>query len=138
MAKTFNALVSSYLRNADSLSTIAAELREHFEDPTNRAFVRETCKPVVAAHYGITLVQAYAPRGQIREGVFTFPDGVKGKSAAKRLSEMVNDIVGKTDAQTAPKAPVKVTRDQKAAAVAFLAMFETKAAAIAALKAIKV
>lgn len=131
MASTFKALVVSFLKAADTLPALAAQLRDHFEDPTNRAFVRSEVNPIIAEYYGVTMVAKERGEG------FTFPKTVAGDSAANRASELVSMIVGKSSAHSV-KAPVKVTRAQASAAKEFLALFPSKAAAIAALKAIKV
>lgn len=132
MANTFKTLVVSFLNASIKLETLAAEMRDQFADPTDRKFIRSECLPYVVAFYGVTMIEKERGSG------VTFPDTAEGKTAANKLSLMVNAIVGKTDAQTAPKAPVKVTRAQASAAKEFLALFPSKAAAIAALKAIKV
>lgn len=131
MANTFKALVVSFLNASIKLETLAAEMRDQFADPTDRKFIRSECLPYVVAFYGVTMIEKERGSG------VTFPDTAEGKTAANKLSLMVNAIVGKSSAHSV-KEPVKVTRAQASAAKEFLAMFETKAAAIAALKAIKV
>lgn len=130
MASTFKALVVSFLKAADTLPKLAAELRDHFEDPTNRAFVRSEVNPIIAEYYGVTMVAKERGEG------LTFPKTVAGDSAANRASELVSMIVGKTSGHT--PTPVKVTKAQISAAKEFLALFPSKAAALAAIKAVKV
>ena len=49
MSASFNRLVVSFLNTHAKLETIAADLRAHFEDPTDRRFVRDEVLTVVAA-----------------------------------------------------------------------------------------
>lgn len=137
MATSFKSLAVQFLTASVKLETLAADMRDQFEDPTNRAFVRSECLPIVAEFYGIKLVQARAPSGALREGVFTLPDTHKSyKVAANKLSLMVNAIVGHSSKHT-PKAEVKVTRAMKAEAATLVELCGSKAAAIAAIKALK-
>lgn len=134
---SFKTLAIQFLNASIKLETLAADMRDQFEDPTNRAFVRSECLPIVAEFYGIKLVQARSPSGSIREGVFTLPDTHKSyKVAANKLSLMVNAIVGQSNKQPEKKV-IKVTRVQLAAAKAFVEEMGGKAAALAAIKALK-
>ena len=130
MANTFKTLVVSFLNASIKLETLAAEMRDQFADPTDRKFIRSECLPYVVAFYGVTMIEKERGSG------VTFPDTAEGKTAANKLSLMVNAIVGKTAAHT--PTPVKVTRAQASAAKEFLALFPSKAAALAAIKAVKV
>jgi len=134
---TFKTLAISFLNASIKLETVAADMRDQFEDPSNRAFVRSECLPIVAEFYGIKLVTARSPSGSVREGVFTLPEGHKSyKVAANKLSLMVNAIVGQRPAHKTAE-PVKVTRAMKASAADFVALCGSKKAALAAIKALK-
>ena len=127
MSASFNRLVVSFLNTHAKLETIAADLRAHFEDPTDRRFVRDEVQTVVAAHYGVTMVEKERGTGK------TWPDSPKGKTAANKTSLLVNMIVGKSAAQK-PAKEIVVSRAMKAAAKSFVELCGSKAAAIAALK----
>lgn len=127
MSAKFTALVHSFLNTHAKLETIAADLRSQFEDPTDRRFVRSEVQPIVAAFYGVKMVEKERGTGA------TWPDSPKGKTAANKTSLLVNMIVGKSSAHAA-KPEVKVTRAMKAAAASFVELCGSKAAALAALK----
>ena len=127
MSAKFTALVHSFLNTSAKLETIAADLRAQFADPTDRRFVRSEVQPIVAAFYGVKMVEKERGSGA------TFPDTPKGKTAYNKTSLLVNMIVGKSNAHAA-KPEIRVTPAMKRAAAAFLETCGSKAAAIAALK----
>lgn len=127
MSAKFNNLVVSFLNTHAKLETIAADLRAHFEDPTDRRFVRSEVQVVVAEFYGVKMIEKERGTGK------TWPDSPKGKTAANKTSLLVNMIVGKSAAQK-PAKDIVVSRAMKAAAKSFVELCGSKAAAIAALK----
>lgn len=127
---SFKSLAVAFINTNAKLSTLAADMRAHFEDPSDRAFVRSECMPIIAEHYNIKLVAKERGEG------FTLPESHKSyKTAANMLSLMVNAIVGERSGHAARK-EVKVTRAMKAAAASFIETCGSKAAAIAAIKAL--
>jgi hypothetical protein len=127
---SFKSLAVAFINTNAKLSTLAADMRAHFEDPSDRAFVRSECMPIIAEHYNIKLVAKERGEG------FTLPESHKSyKTAANMLSLMVNAIVGERSGHTTRK-EVKVTRAMKAAAASFIETCGSKAAAIAAIKAL--
>ena len=127
---SFKSLAVAFINTNAKLSTLAADMRAHFEDPSDRAFVRSECMPIIAEHYNIKLVAKERGEG------FTLPESHKSyKTAANMLSLMVNAIVGERSGHT-PRKEVKVTRAMKAAAASFIETCGSKAAAIAAIKAL--
>ena len=127
MSAKFTALVHSFLNTSAKLETIAADLRAQFEDPTDRRFVRSEVQPIVAAFYGVKMVEKERGSGA------TFPDTPKGKTAYNKTSLLVNMIVGKSAAQK-PTKEIVVSRAMKAAAKSFVELCGSRAAALAALK----
>ena len=126
MADSFNVLVGKFCATADKAASFAVALRAHFEDATNRNFVRAEVMPAVAAHYGIKLVAKERGTG------LTF--GPKDKTPAQRCSELVSLICGPKSGQKAEVAPP--TKAQIKAAREYMALFADKASAKRALDAV--
>ena len=92
---SFKSLAVAFINTNAKLSTLAADMRAHFEDPSDRAFVRSECMPIIAEHYNIKLVAKERGEG------FTLPESHKSyKTAANMLSLMVNAIVGERSGHT--------------------------------------
>ena len=65
---SFKSLAVAFINTNAKLSTLAADMRAHFEDPSDRAFVRSECMPIIAEHYNIKLVAKERGEG------FTLPE----------------------------------------------------------------